>query len=240
MKPGLISIFLTLICCPFANAAIIDIGTQTGIISPTSRGGANTTYFGWDLFGADGPSGVVTKLVDDITPDIGTDPGGTRFMTTNGQDHTPFSAPSAAANIYTFTGSLAESVTVTTAGVLGTGFTTIYVQGLTANQGSPTYFSGLPTLGTINGVAPTFTIGLNANGLEQFVARYDLVGNQLNYTFTLDAPVAAQHFSIDKFVVDTVWSNSAIAGDSFTAVPEPAALSFSLLALGMMFRRRRA
>jgi hypothetical protein len=218
------------------QAATFAINTATGIIAPTTRGSANTTYFGWDTFGSDG--GGPASNINDITPDIGTNPGGVRIQTMNGEDHTPFGPPSGGGNIYTFTGTANENVTVTTNGVFGTGFTTIIAQAVTANFGNPTYFSGIPVFTAINGVSPTIINGLNANGFEQLLVRWDVPGNQSNYTFNFTG--SDMHYSNDKFVVDTFWDANGFQPDIF-GVPEPGRAT--LLAAGLLslvMRRRRA
>jgi hypothetical protein len=219
------------------HAAVININSSNGILAPSTRGAANTTYFGWDAFGNDG-DGVPGGVVNDTTPDIGTDPGGVQFITTNGQDHTPFAPPTGAGNLYTFTGTPAEQVTVTTSGILGSGFTTIIAQAITASFGNPTYFSGIPTFTAINGVNPTIINGLNANGFEQLLVRWDIPGNQSNYTFDFSGPY--QHYSNDKFVVDTYWDANGFQPDIF-GVPEPGRASLLAASLlSMLMRRRRA
>lgn len=219
-----------------AVAATFAISEATGIIAPSTRGSANTTYFGWDAFGNDG-DGVPGGVVDDTTPDIGTNPGGVRLQTTNGEDHTPFSPPTGAGNLYTFTGSVAENVTVTTSGVVGAGFTTIIAQAISAAQGNPTFFSGIPTFTAINGVNPTIINGLNANGIEQLLVRWDLPGNQTNYSF--DFTGAIQHYSNDKFVVDTHWSPTGYQEDTFAATPEPGRAVLIITGLATVVMRRR-
>jgi hypothetical protein len=219
------------------QAATFAIHSATGIIAPTTRGSANTTYFGWDLFDNSG-DGVPGGIVNDTTPDIGANPGGVQIVTTNGEDHTPFSPPTGAGNLYTFTGTPAEQVTVTTNGVLGSGFTTIIAQAITAGGGFGSNFSGIPTFTAINGVNPTVINGMNANSLEQLLVRWDIPGNQLNYTFNFSGPY--QHYSNDKFVVDTYWDASGYQPDIF-GVPEPGRAT--LLAAGLVslvMRRRRA
>lgn len=221
-----------------ASATTFFLDQQSDVVAPTGRGGANTTYFGWELFGNDG-DGVPGGVVDDATPDIGA-AAGVRIITTNGQDHTPFSGPTAAANIYTFTGTLGEDVTIVTDGVAGTGFTTIFVQGITAPQGNPTYFSGTPTFSSINGVSPTYVSGLNQNGIEQYVLKYELPGNQASYTFSMAG--SDQHYSLERLVVDTYWSASGYQSDvAVAAAPEPGRVLLVGAGLfGMMLRRRRA
>ncbi len=237
MKPScLLALACLLAGTTASSAATFVIAASNGIIAPSTRGQANTTYFGWELFGSEGAGGP--NIVDDTTPDIGTNPGGVRIVTTNAQDHTPFAAPGAAANIYTFNGTLSEDLTMTTAGTNGSGFTTLIIQGISAPQGNPTYFSGQPTFGDIAGVTPTYISGLNAAGIEQFLVRYDLPGNLTNYTTSMIG--SALHFSLDKLVVDTYWSATGYQGDTFAATPEPGrAMLLGLGVAGMCLRRRR-
>lgn len=224
-----------------APAETFVLGEANGIVAPSTRGSANTTFFGWDAFGNDG-DGIAGGVIDDTTPDIGLNPGGVRIFTTNGEDHTPFNpdtGPGSAGNLYTFTGSVAEHVIVTTSGVVGTGFTTIIVQAISAAQGNPTLFSGIPVFSDIDGVTPTLIHGLNANGIEQLLARWDLTGNQTTYDLDFSGPI--NHYSNDKFVVDTHWSATGFQPDQFTATPEPGRAMLAVLGLlGMAFRRHRS
>lgn len=238
MKSTPLVLLFLLFVSASGHAATLVINESSNVMAPTGRAGANSTYFGWELFGNDG-DGTPGGVVNDTSTDIGTNPGGVRIITINGQDHTPFSSPTAAANIYTFEGTLAEDVTVTTAGTIGIGFTTLYIQGITAFQGNPTYFSGTPSFSAINGVLPTYVSGLNANGVEQFAVRYDLPGNETNYTFSMTG--SAQHFSLVRLVVDTFWSPTSFHGDTLAATPEPSRAMLLIGGLtGLITRRRRA
>ncbi len=207
-----------------ANAATYIISAQMGLIAPSTRGGADTTFYGWDNF--NDPANRA-QAIDDATPDIGTGVAGARFRTTNGEDHVLGSG-----NFYLFAGTPAEEVTAVSAGILGAGFTSVILQGVTAFDAYP----GLWSFPAVNGVMPAFAQGVNAAGLGQFWVKYDFPGNTGSYVIPFTA--GGSHYSIDKFTVDTVWNAQGFSPDSAVPVPEPSALS--LLALtGVLLRRRR-
>jgi hypothetical protein len=187
-------------------AATFTMDQLLDVTVPSSRGSANTTWFGWEAFNESNTRNVP---IDDSTPDLGTTASGARFRTTNGEDHVISSG-----NLYFFTTgqSLAEEITVPTSGTVGTGFTTIILQAVTAPG-----FGSFPapiTLNAINGVTPTIVQGSNAAGLGQFWAVWTVPGNQAGYTITLTGPANQQHYSFDRVVVDTFWSASLPTVDS--------------------------
>lgn len=208
-----------------ASAATFIINEQTGLIAPSSRGSGNTTWYGWDTFNE---PATRAQPIDDSSPDLGTSVAGARFRTTNGEDHVIGSG-----NFYLFAGTPAEEVTAVSAGVLGTGFTSVILQGVTAADAYP----GPWTFDVVNGVTPTVVQGVNASGLGQFWVKYDFPGNAASYALPFSA--GGPHYSIDRFTVDTVWSAAGFSPDSAITVPEPAASAAGLLAAGALLLRRR-
>src|SRR5262245_57532228 len=102
-----------------AFADPFNMSQATNVVAPSTRGAATTTWFGWESWDDPGTN----NPINDITPDIGTDPGGVSFQTINGDNHRAGSG-----NLYfPSTGNtLHEQVTVTTSGTVGsTGTTTI-------------------------------------------------------------------------------------------------------------------
>lgn len=216
-----------------APAANYLLSTQSGLITPTGRGGANATYFGWDTFtGNPGDANYpnLTAAINDSTPDIGSATGAL-ILTNNGEDHI-----SASGNYYSSSGTTNETITAPTAGVAGSGFTTIIAQGITAFGpfGSPLLFSD------IAGVAPQVFQNANAAGGAQFLALWQIPGNAPSYSFTITSPSSNSNNSLDKVIVDTFWSSTGYQGDTFAAVPEPTVPGLGLLAmLGLTLCRRR-
>ncbi len=131
-------------------------------------------------------------------------------------------------NIYTstFAGEVLN-FGIPTNGTVGTGFTTIIIQGRTAFGGwnvSPGTFAD------IAGVSPTLVFGNNAASQGQFWAKYELPGNAASYTTTLTMP---DFTSIAEITVDTYWSATGYASD-YAVVPEPSIATLALLGLGAL------
>ena len=183
----------------------------SGAVIPSSRGGRGTTYFGWDTFGNPGPASVI----DDSTPDLGSDPTGlARFRTTNGEIH-QFAG---GANLYFLSGTLAEEVTVPTDGVPGSaGFTTIILQITSAlgGQGGTTFATDI-ALSSLNGVAPIVVQGSNSVSAHLW-AKWIVPGNQPTYTIAISGPPGQAHFSFDRVIVDTKFSRYEGVGDTMRA-----------------------
>jgi hypothetical protein len=223
-----------------AMAATVNLQTVNNVVAPSFRGASNTTYYGWETF--DDPTAgdnVAPEdedwVVDDNVTDIGTYVGTLARLRGNnlpfdqgGVDHI-----SSTRNIYTAGSILDETVTAPTSGTLGTGFTTIIVQGVTAF--GP--FGGDVLYSAINGVLPVSAQTNNAIGSGQFWAKYEIPGNVATYDFTLTS--SGENMSLTRVVVDTLWSPSGYASD-LAVVPEHRAMglfAIGSLALGL-FRRR--
>ena len=194
---------------PVAIAHILD--QVSGPVTPSSRGGRGTTHLGWDAFGNPGPAAVI----DDRTPDIGSDVSGqARFRTTNNQVHQFVGG----GNLYFTTGTLAEEVTVPTDGLPGSdGFTTIMLQISSASSGfGGATFPAPITLSSINGVAPTVVQG-TSSASAQLWAKWVVPGNQPSYTIQITGPPEQAHYSFDRVVVDTKFSRYEGVGDTMRA-----------------------
>ena len=223
------------------SAAPVDLKTVTNVFAPSFRGQGSTTYFGWESFddptaGDDVSPEDEDWVIDDNVTDIGTYVGTLARLRGNnlpfgqgGVDHI-----SSTRNIYTAGSFLDETVTAPTVGTVGSGFTTIIVQGVTAF--GP--FGGDVLYSAINGVLPITAQTNNAIGSGQFWAKYEIPANAETYDFTLTSN--GQNMSLTRIVVDTMWSASGYASD-LAIVPEPG--SICLFALGSMaiglFRRRK-
>ncbi len=190
----------TLVIPVFALTKNYVLNLEAAPVVVTTRGAPHSTHFGWDYFG------VISTPIDDTTPDIGANPpGGVRFKTTNGADHS-----SGSGNYYSYGTPPSEEVTVVTNGTPGaTGKTTIMVQMVTLF--GP--FGGDFIISPINGVEPTVVQGLNSAGKGQLWARWVLDGNAPSYAFTLSGAEGTSAYSFDKLEVDTFWSPTGKTGD---------------------------
>jgi hypothetical protein len=184
---------LVLPTCAFAtHAADFTLRTSSTIVVPTTRGAANTTWFGWDSFGN------ISDPIDDTTPDIGTTTTGVRFRTLSGTDHT-----SSSGNFYSFDNPANEEVTVVTNGTPGSaGKTTVIAQLVTLFGG----FAAPWVVGEINGVKPVAVVqGPNSAGRGQLWAMWELPGNAETYVFTLTGVPGGTMYSFDKIEIDTFY-----------------------------------
>lgn len=237
-----------------ANAQVHVINTATDIFVPsfrdlTNSDAGNTTYFGWVISGTVGPfdGGANNELMENPAPNAGV--GG--LDGSIDQDGTQDIL--AGSNIiYNGTNGRQEtlSLTVPTNGSVGmSGFTTIIIQGQTFT-GSPAANTivNYPSFSSINGISPTFVIGLNANGTApagqgQWWVKYELPGNQASY----DVDIAINNtggnpvpLTIQSLVVDTKYSTEGYAPDT-AAVPEPSTWLMGLAGLGLvcLLKKRR-
>jgi hypothetical protein len=217
---GLMAIVVGAISLP-ATAATFEIESASGLFTPSFRGGANSTWFGWAPNTFDGAPN--DELINSPAPTIGTAAG--TLVQNNSDD-----VLSGSNNIYSGIGVLDLTVTAPTAGTLGQGFTTIIVQGRTLFGG----FGVDPVFGDISGVSPTYVQAINSASPSpqgQFWVKYEIPGNLTSYDINIGA-AANSHISLGELVVDTFWSADAYAPD-LAAVPEPN--SIVVLALGSLF-----
>ena len=229
--PFVLSVLTLLVPAPAVMAATFAISSLTTLVTPSTRGNAGTTYYGWDTFsGNPGDAGFpnLTAPINDSTPELGTNPGLALLVTNNGEDHI-----SSSQNYYSASGSVNETVTFDTSGTAGTGVTTLILQGITAfgDFGAPITFS------SINGVAPVVVFGVNAAAKGQFWVRWDVPGNQDTYTATLTSGANSNN-SFDILSVDTYWNSGTTYQPDLVVVPEPSS-ALLLGVVGLMIRRRR-
>ncbi len=204
-------------------AATIDISNAFGTVAPTTRGGGNSSWVGWDTWD-DGGAG--NSVINDSTPDIGSGPG--IWATNNNEDHI-----SGSFNFYSGSGSVNETISFGTDGVPGSGFTTILLQGSTLFGDFGTTLG----FGDIAGVSPTVVQGLNAIGAGQVFARYEIPGNAEEYSVNMvTGPFSFVSFG--NFEVDTYWSETGFSPDT-AVVPEPSSGLLILSATGLLVLRRR-
>ena len=227
-----------------ADAAFV-IAETSSLFTPSFRGGANSTYFGWEYGSWDGNADAVPpeEPIPDIingTPSINPGSGGqiTQAATAD--------IVSGSNNIYSSVGqvgTLGLQLTIPTSGTVGaTGFTTIIIQGYGLNGG----MFGADALdgfgfGAIEGIMPEYLIAANASSQGQWWAKWELPGNAASYTVDIlgaqvgDSPLVV---SVTDLTVDTWFSESGFAPD-IAAVPEPSALLLSFAGVGLVLRRRR-
>lgn len=239
-----IRLFLTAIavCVGAASARANVIATATGPFTPSFRGAANTTYFGWNYGSWDGNvdaaagESAIPDTLNGVPP---INPGllaGPLLVQNNSSD-----IVSGSNNVYTGPANLDLTLTVPTGGTPGSGYTTIIVQGNSLGG-----FGGMldtAAFGTIEGVAPTYVHGANVDDETQFWAKWELPGNASSYSI----PVSGSTFgagvaSLSDLTVDTLWSPSGFAADTAAAVPEPASIALVGAALTFataLVRRRR-
>ena len=239
-----------LIICAATHGQMV-IQDATGLFTPSFRStgiaDANaTTWFGWqgnldaDPFDNNGFDGATNnELIDNPAVLLGA----------GGRDGSLVQVGTAdilAGSNNVFAGdplsnSLEAHLTlqIPTNGTVGGGFTTIILQGTGSITGSGA--TAFPIPGVIAGVSATFISGVNAAGLLQWWARYEVPGNADSYTVDIHLPAGANvnPVSIRQLVADTQWSNTGYAQDT-VVVPEPstAALCLGLSLVGCLRRRR--
>jgi hypothetical protein len=224
---------LTLVGALAANIASAQfvINNSVGLFDPSFRGLANTTWFGWGSGSFDGASN--NELIDNPATTIGTTTLGVSLT-----QSTAFDILSSGNNIYTSTAGATDLLlSLPTSGSLGSGFTTIIVQGKTAFGG----FGVAPFFNDIAGVSPIFEVGDNATASGQFWAKYEIAGNLSSYNLAITL-AAVSFTSIAELEVDTYWSATGFAAD-IAVVPEPSALALvgvgSFVAFGLKQRARK-
>jgi hypothetical protein len=220
---------LTLVGVVAANLASAQfvINSSPGLFDPSFRGAANTTWFGWGSGSFDGASN--NELIDNPATTIGLATPGASLT-----QSTAFDILSSGNNIYTSTAGATDLLlTLPTSGTLGSGFTTIIVQGKTAFGG----FDIAPAFHDIAGVSPIFEVGSNAAAAAQFWAKYDIAGNLSSYDLAITL-AAASFTSIAELEVDTYWSAAGFATET-AVVPEPSALALVGLGSCAVFARKQ-
>lgn len=256
-KRNLCTLFFVWLLCSHGQAIIYDLTQQSGLVSPSFRGQANTTFFGWNegqFFGQPVPPTTFRILNNPVTSigNVGLGEGVELYQ--NDRSSSPFvMIGSSVGNIYTGSGpvgkqAFATLVAPTAPGVLDSGFTTIVIQGRTTTAGGfstlESLTSNYPVFSSINGINPTFVISGNAANQGQWWAQYSIPGSAASYSIGLTFPggAATTPISIAGMSVDTYWSDSAYADVS--AVPEPSTIAMVLtggvlLSLSSWYRSRR-
>ncbi|MBX3433407.1 MAG: hypothetical protein KF847_08815 [Pirellulales bacterium] len=202
---------------------------------------ADTSYFGWDVLDANGPTLGFGRVLDDSTPDlgVGTTAVGTRwFQGTDGIANpapTAYGHRSGSANYYSGLGDadLADDRIVATAPASGTGgFTTVVLQAIAGAPGGngPQALAGM----SFEMETPGWTLakslyGVLDTGTGVYWIEWSAPGANLPFSIHMTSDSA--HRAIDALQVDTRWDASAPAlnARSVIGVPEPAA---GILALG--------
>lgn len=235
----IIAILTGLLATNVAQAQHV-ISSATGLFTPSIRGGANTTYFGWTEATWDAAPGDETLAGELINnPAASINPGALGniglVQTTN------VDILSSSNNIFTnTTANVGLTLTIPTAGSVGTGFTTIFIQGKGLASGMGLLNHVL--YGTIDGVSPSFVVGGNAAvpTTTQWWAKYEIPGNAATYSVNISGGPGASNFfpiSIAEMRVDTSWSASGYVPDT-AIVPEPASLGLLLIGGFALLGRR--
>jgi hypothetical protein len=243
----------TLLTLGSGNAQFV-IQTSTDLFTPSFRGDANTTWFGWQngtFFGDPIPPSS-TRILNNIAPTLGNVglAEGVQFYQNDRFDDPFVGIGASSGNIYKGgSGPLSKpaidlTLVIPTEGVIGTGFTTIIIQGtslVAGSFGSPEAFLiNQPVFQNIGAVAPTFLMAVSNDNRAQFWAEYQLPGNAADYAVTISLPetINSEPLSISGFTVDTYWSNTGFATDTVQAVPEPGSvLLLGLAGLYVILRR---
>lgn len=212
------------------------IESSSAIFAPSFRDATNTdfgntTWWGWSPGSFD--QTIDNELIDSppVTLGIGGLDGTLNQASTN-------DILASSNNIYTGT-FVAEALnfSIPTNGTVGSGFTTIIVQGRTAFGGwnvTPGGFSD------IAGISPSVVFGNNALSRGQFWAKYEIPNNAASYALTLTVP---DFTSIAEITVDTQWSPTSFALDT-AVVPEPSSALLMLIGsaglIALRARRKKA
>lgn len=243
----LLPVLATALATSTASAAFI-ISEATGIFTPSYRGEANTTYFGWSAGTWDGNVDTIPPEpnVDIINGTPSINPGslaGSSFIT----QAVEADIISGSNNVYSsvsFVNTLGLQLHIPTSGTVGsTGFTTIIIQGFGLSGGSFGFSEGLDGFGfgAINGIEPEYVIGTNASTRGQWFAKWEIPGNAAEYTVDIFGALGSAEgsvLSVTDMQVDTFYSTTGYASD-IALVPEPSALLLSFAGAGLLFRRRR-
>jgi len=245
---------LMVLTSPRANALVYNISQQTNLVAVDFRGQPNTTYFAWaegNFFGLPVPPSA-SRILNNPTPSFGLVTGVEFYQ--NDRAATNFvMIGSSSGNIYTGQGPIGKQASATMVApvqpsVIGSGFTTIVIQGRTITAGGfstlDLLLSNYPVFSQVGGVNPTFVIAGNATNQAQWWAQYEIPGSATNYTigWTFPGGAGTTPISIAELSVDTYWSATGFA--DVAAVPEPGTVAllgvagFSVLAFRWARRRR--
>lgn len=248
-----------------AAVFIISQNNTNSLFVPTFRDTAgnnanNTTWFGW---GAGDFAGLRYNEVHPESPVAtdykllqGADPtSGASSLAGSLSQANDYNILASSDNIYPTSGKLPAGVTTETVNIhipinvslenVGTGFTTIIIQGNTVSSpygSNPPNFLALDYDGDVQ---MSYVLGTNNStggiGKGQFWVKYDIIGSAEEFTVSFLAGLSG---SIAGLTVDTIWSPTQIATDTaLAAVPEPSTyllVGLGLVALVWQYRKRAA
>jgi hypothetical protein len=232
------------ILAPFGALAILvaasathanNISTATGPFTLSFRGGPNTTYFGWEAGTWDGNVDTPTPNFDTVNATPSINPSVGPVLTNN----LPASdIVSGSNNLYP--GPFDLTLAIPTVGNIGTGFTTIIIQGNSLPGFPGPLYLDTFKFGDIAGIAPTYIVQPNSQVETQWWAKWEIPGNQASYNVNISATATfAGVASVTDMVVDTQWSAASYAADVAVATPEPASLGMlGVAATGLLTVRR--
>jgi hypothetical protein len=234
----------TFLLMTLAASGQFIISDSPGLFTPSFRDLTNTdlgnsTFFGWGPSTGWGTSGNFRfdGTTDNDRIDLPPALQGVGGLTGTLQQLSDNTILAGSNNIYTaaFEDEYLR-LQIPTNGTVGSGFTTIILQGHTAFGGFATNTTNDFDFPLLAGATPNVVVGVNAAGQGQFWAKYEIPGNAASYQ--LDFGLLTENVSMSELQVDTKWRNTSFAPDTATAIPEPSSAAL-FVTLGAFLIGRR-
>jgi hypothetical protein len=234
MKMKLLIIIVLLIAGNISYSQIYNISNATSLFVPNYRGELNTTYFEWtdgEFYGWPVPPSS-SRILNNTPPNLGQTLN-VQLYQNDRYSGTPTIIGSSSGNIYTGFGANGKqafaTLVIPASPGIGVGNTTLFIQGRTVPESgfapAEQLILNYPRF-TLNGVSPTFNIGINANREGQWYAQFFLNSSNSTYTLDIEFPGGASTYpiSIANLSVDALWQ----------PIPEPSTLFLIFLAIGFI------
>lgn len=228
-------LILILLTANLSYGQIYNISNATQLFVPSYRGQPNTTYFEWadgDFYGFPVPPSS-SRILNNTPPSLGIT-NNVQFYQNDRFSASPVIIGSSAGNIYTGFGANGKqafaSIVVPTLPGLSLGNTTLFIQGKTVPEGgfapADQLILNYPRF-TLNGVSPTFEIGINENREGQWYAQFVVASSNSTFTINVEFPGGANTYpiSIANLSVDSLWE----------PVPEPSTYALLTFCLVLFF-----
>jgi hypothetical protein len=241
MKMKLLIILILLLAGNISYSQIYNINSANSLFTPTYRDQANTTYFEWtngEFYGWPVPP-TSSRILDNTPPTLGIT-SGVEFYQNDRYSSTPTIIGSSSGNIYTGFGANGKqafaTLVIPASPGIGVGNTTLFIQGRTVPESgfapADQLIINYPRF-TLNGISPTFNIGINANREGQWYALFDVNSSATSFSVDIEFPGGPDTYpiSIANLSVDSLW----------TPIPEPSTLFLIFLSIGfIIFRHIRS